>query len=250
MNTVKLSNFGIVFLRLLLILLLVGLLSFVQPAETLACSCLQPGSPSEALEESTAVFVGEVVSISHTERSDGSYTGYTFVEFNVTTVWKGSVGKTIQIGTADSGPACGYGFSVGLQYLVYSYYGLHTGICSRTSELSEAEIDLAELGEGRNPTTAIPTVMLVLPTATAAPSVTPIPPTATATPSVTPIPPTGTATPTVTPIPPTPTPTPEASENEAVWGCRQSPGSADLPIVGLMVGIAWFGLRKRRPDGR
>ena len=202
MNIFKVSIFKMVFLRLLLILLLVGVLPFVQPIETFACSCLPPLSPPEALEESAAVFVGEVVSISDFEHNDGSSSGDVAVKFSVTTVWKGPVGNTIQIRTPDHGPACGYGFSVGIQYLVYAYaYGgdqFRTSICSRTRPLSSAtETDLLELGEGRNLT-----------------------------------------------------PAPEASENEAIWGCRQSPGSADLPIVGLMVGIAWFGLRKRRPDGR
>ena len=204
MNIFKVSTFRMVFLRLLLILLLVGLLPFVQPIETFACSCLPPEPPLEALKESAAVFVGEVVSISDTEPSHGSYSGNVAAEFSVTTVWKGPVGKTIQITTPADGPACGYGFSEGIQYLVYAYGALEsrdfrTSLCSRTRPLSSAtETDLLELGEGRNPTMAAP----------------------------------------------------GASENEAVWGCRQSPGSADLPIVGLMVGIAWFGLRKRRPDGR
>ena len=210
MNIFKVSIFRMVFLRLLLILLLVGLLPFVQPIETFACSCLPPEPPLEALEESAAVFVGEVVSISDTEPTHGSYSGDVAVEFSVTTVWKGPVGKTIQIRTPWGGAACGYRFSEGIQYLVYAYaYGalesrdFRTSLCSRTRPLSSAtETDLVELGEGRKPTPATPTV------------------------------------------------TPEASENEAIWGCRQSPGSADLPIVGLMVGIAWFGLRKRRPDGR
>ena len=238
MNTFKLSNFGAVFLRLLLMFLLGGLLLMAHPSKASACSCHWPGPfPLEFLGDSAVVFLGEVVSISPVERlvlirdnsGKGNHTTFVTVdydvEFDVETVWKGRVGETIHIMTAGHEISCGYRFSAG-QYVVYSGDGLRTGLCSGTTELSEAEWILAELGEGRAPesATASPTKIPVLPTATLIPA--------------------------TTPVPPIGTPTPEASENETGGGCSQSPGSADLPIVGLMVGIAWFGLRKRRPDGR
>ena len=43
----------------------------VSVAETYACSCVQPGSPSEELNNSSAVFSGKVVEI-----VDGNKTAY------------------------------------------------------------------------------------------------------------------------------------------------------------------------------
>ena len=46
--------------------LLVGVLWFFGNTEQVyACSCVQPGSPSEELEKFSAVFAGRVVSVQH-----------------------------------------------------------------------------------------------------------------------------------------------------------------------------------------
>ena len=250
MNTLKFPIFGIVFFRLFVIFLLGGLLLMMFPSKVFGCSCAQP-SLSEEIEGASVVFVGEAVAESRSESTTSGSVTYTF---DVKRSWKGNVGETIDIYTPDLGICSRYMFSLGYTYLVIAngdWYPLPSvSACSFNTVgvtwPADAERIADLIGEGIHlPTspTPVPTATPIPPTTTPTSTVTPIP--ATATPSVTPIPPTATVTPTATS-----TPAPDTSENEAIWGCRQSPGSADLPIVGLMVGIAWFGLRKRRPDGR
>jgi 5-hydroxyisourate hydrolase-like protein (transthyretin family) len=68
------------------------------------------------------------------------------VEFDVIDTFKGIEGSMVSVLTSGSGPACGYGFTQGEQYLVYAHKGRDggfvTGICSRTRKLSEAREDL------------------------------------------------------------------------------------------------------------
>ena len=47
--------------------LLVGVLWLLgnNPAQVHACSCVEPGTPSEELEKFSAVFAGKVVSVQH-----------------------------------------------------------------------------------------------------------------------------------------------------------------------------------------
>jgi hypothetical protein len=57
-------------------------------------------------------------------------------------------GATVSVTTAGSGPACGYTFKIGGQYLVYAYRpkdgsGLSVSLCSRTRPLANAAEDLA-----------------------------------------------------------------------------------------------------------
>ena len=243
------SIFDTVFLRMTLIVLLSASPFFAYPIQTNACSCAEI-SFAEETELASVVFVGEAISADPSEITTSGSVTYTF---DVELFWKGNVGETIDIYTPDAGFCGRYDFALGYSYLVVAHSvrsdvpSVHA--CSfntvHVTWPTDAEWLTDLLGEGQSPKSAtpLPTATPIPPTTTPTPTVTPIP--STPTPTVTPIPPTATATPTATS-----TPAPEASGNEAIWGCRQSPGSADLPIVGLMVGIAWFGLRKRRPNGR
>ena len=73
----------------------------------------------------------------------------TTVRFEVDSVWKGPVDETISLETARSGASCGYTFTEGLEYLVYSRDGETVNLCSRTKPLFDAAEDMAALGEGR-----------------------------------------------------------------------------------------------------
>lgn len=194
------SNMHSVAICLALIVLAIGLWLFVQPERVYACSCVQPGSPSEALTESAAVFRGKVVSIREFERDDGilSSADPTTVEFDVTNVWKGSGSQTLFLTTARSDSSCGFTFIKGGEYVVYSRDGSTVSLCSRTRPLWRAAQDLAELGPGQVP-----------------------------------------ARDTIAPMS-------DVSNNQTGGGCCLSPHTPDLPDVGLMLGIAWLGLRKRR----
>ena len=131
----------------------------VEPAH--ACSCLPPGSPSESLANSTEVFQGVVASIDIYDRGDGTWATNdpVTVKFDVSAVWKGQVGDSIEIATVRDSVSCGFEFAEGAEYIVYSYEG-STGLCSRTHEVGQAGYnDREELGPGRapDPTAATPT---------------------------------------------------------------------------------------------
>ena len=185
-----------------LIVSLIALWFLVEPEPSYACECFPPGSPSEELANSTAVFMGQVISIREFERSDNSTSGAdpTTVEFDVQTVWKGSNYGTMFLTTRRDESACGFSFRKGETYVVYSHDGSTVSLCSRTRRLSDAAADLAELGEG-----SVPVQDRVAPT-------------------------------------------PDLSEYQTGGGCGLSPNAPDLSVVGLMVGFALLGLRKK-PSG-
>ena len=195
------TNFVSTFTRMTLIgLLIIGLWLYLHPEQGYACSCPSPGSPSEELAESAAVFMGQVVSVRELERDDGKWgtEDPTTVEFKVDTVWKGSASETMYLTTSRSEVSCGFTFVESLEYVVYSRDGSTVSLCSRTRLLSEAPFDLAQLGKGQEPTQG------------------------------------------------TIAPTPDVSEYQTGGGCGLSPHTTDLSVAGVIAGIAWLGLRKRR----
>jgi hypothetical protein len=119
-------------------------LSYADPP--VACSCLKPLSPTKELKGATAVFVGEVCGI--TENRDSLS-----AEFSLEQVWKGSSQKQIIVQTSKYGSDCGIGFRMGVKYLVYAYGKdvLNVSRCSRTKEVDQAQEDLRELKEGKQP---------------------------------------------------------------------------------------------------
>ena len=143
--------------------LVMGVLWFLGNAETVhACSCVQPGTPTEELEKFSAVFAGRVVSVQHSFDPDaGSVVREnderTTVGFKVSAVWKGTVHEDMYISTPLTGGSCGFTFVEGEEYIVYagdSWYddgGYTVGICSRTALLDLAQADLDAFGEGNAP---------------------------------------------------------------------------------------------------
>ena len=134
-------------LRLAAIAVLLGLSPAVRPERAMACSCAPPASPLVALEQSAAVFSGELVSI------DG-YWG-AILTFEVSRVWKGPVEETLVLTTSSLGAGdCGYPFEAGRAYLVYADAGgdlLEVWLCRGTTPLEYAQEDLEFLGEGQIP---------------------------------------------------------------------------------------------------
>lgn len=141
--------------------LMVGVLWFFGNTEQVyACSCAQPGSPSEELEKFSAVFAGTVVSIRHSYDPDGrsvTRDDRSTIGFEVSAVWKGTVYEDMPITTPPTGGSCGFTFEEGEEYIVYAYDspyvdgGYTTGICSRTALLEQAQEDIDALGEGNAP---------------------------------------------------------------------------------------------------
>ncbi|MBI2572815.1 hypothetical protein HYV86_03070 [Candidatus Woesearchaeota archaeon] len=121
----------------------------------LACSCIQPGSPQESLDQATAVFVGKVIEIQPPILPLSS-TDPIKVTFEVSQVWKGDITQTTIVKTAQDSASCGYLFELGQEYIVYTYdYNqdgdLATGLCTRTALLSRAQQDVDALGTNTLP---------------------------------------------------------------------------------------------------
>ena len=118
----------------------------------LACTCVPPPAPTEALEEAAAVFSGKVVQIK-SHKPVGDIFGGVEVVFRVNRAWKGINKSTARVFTSSQSAACGYSFSKGHTYLVYasgnSRGRLSTSICSRTKRLKDAREDLNQLGAGK-----------------------------------------------------------------------------------------------------
>lgn len=150
----------------MVVFLLFTMFAIPQPAS--ACSCIMPGPLDIEFSQATAVFSGRVVNIKNnytpivafaekiaTTLGFDPFYFYTdrfwgnTVTFEVTNSWKLVNTTTIQVRTGNGGGDCGYGFSVGSDYLVYAGHirgeGLGTSICTRTTELSSAAEDLASL---------------------------------------------------------------------------------------------------------
>lgn len=93
-------------------LLFAGIMSF--SSQSYACSCMMPADPVTSMESSESVFAGKVTGISNDDMIN-------MVEFDVNTRWKGADASNITIETAEQSATCGYNFSLGEEYLVYTY---------------------------------------------------------------------------------------------------------------------------------
>lgn len=158
----QIKKFRGVFLMVLCALLVFMTLLTVRPQVTYACSCVVPAPPLEAMENSTAVFEGTVISIKKPSGLLQSSADPEQVTFQVGARWKGEVGEQLTLSTAQSSDSCGFEFTEGERYLVYARGeadgggekgneesgGLTTSLCSRTAEYVHAQEDLNELGPG------------------------------------------------------------------------------------------------------
>lgn len=145
-------------LMILCVLIVFMTLLTVRPQVTYACSCAVSPSPLEALDKSTAVFEGTVVSIKEKFKLMQSSADPVQVTFQVGARWKGEVGERVTVTTAQSGASCGFEFTEGERYIVYAggeeaedtggTAKLTVSLCSRTAMFSGAEEDLNELGAG------------------------------------------------------------------------------------------------------
>jgi hypothetical protein len=130
-------------------LLVVGLVALLPDCAS-ACTCAMiPGSQQQraerALDQSTAVFAGEVVDISEGEPLT--------VSFRVSQVWKGPKRETLKLTTStQEADSCAYQFSEGRKYLVYAVgRRMSVNICGETTPLSKASAHLEALGNGEAP---------------------------------------------------------------------------------------------------
>ena len=129
-----------------------------------ACMCAIEGSPEErareAIADSDAVLSGEVVDLDKpppdTEMVEGTMLSVVggggreaTVTLRVSEVWKGPEQQIVRFTTpVADGISCAHPFEEGREYLVYANgeQDLRVGGCSETKMLSEADADLALLG--------------------------------------------------------------------------------------------------------
>ncbi len=130
---------------------LLAALALPKPAH--ACSCGPVGSPAEALAEADAVFAGEVTAIRPLGHPPFrlSSADPVAVEFRVSRVWKGPMQDTQTVETEISGISCGFEFKEGRTYIVYTWGGNRTGLCTRTAPAWMAFADFVALGPGSPP---------------------------------------------------------------------------------------------------
>ena len=122
--------------------LLVTSLVALLPDHAYACSGMGfMGTPQEhvkqELEESRAVFSGEVQDI-----SKWKYGSYQTVTLRTIDVWKGPHRDTLEV---TQGNLCPYTFEEGQEYLVYADQGLSVNLFSGTTLLSDASEEVQAL---------------------------------------------------------------------------------------------------------
>jgi hypothetical protein len=136
----------------------------LQASPASACSCARPPDARTALDRSHAVFTGQVISVNETidwsefSLFSGPVMKHFEVVFEVKSAWKGVDETQVSIFTEGWAGGCGIPFQPGTKYLIYASYWeknqLETNICTRTTELVNAEEDLQALGPGSPPSKA------------------------------------------------------------------------------------------------
>lgn len=112
-----------------------------------ACSCAELLPVEQALDVSSAVFVGQVEVINNNPLMPDLKE----IKFSIRRRIKGLEEwptATVLVYTASSSATCGYNFLPGLDYLVYasgSIAKLQVGLCSRTQVLEKALAEVAQL---------------------------------------------------------------------------------------------------------
>lgn len=130
---------------------------YYSPTTSYACSCVEPGPVQDELERSSVVFSGTVIDMLDVNKNKSiqSSADPIAVQFEVEEAWKGLGQTQIIVYTERDSASCGYEFTLNKKYLVYAQEiegELKAGLCSRTTPLSSAEMDLDELGFGDKPT--------------------------------------------------------------------------------------------------
>ena len=123
------------------------------PSTAFACSCA-PLSPRDHGSNATVVFTGVVTSVAGFPRGlVCSSTSPVAVTFDVETVYKGDVRRSVTVHTVVSGASCGYTFEAGKRYTVFPRMAqgkLDAGLCDGNVEGTIAASDYGLQG-GRPP---------------------------------------------------------------------------------------------------
>ena len=152
-----------------LVLAILGVMFLSPPDCASACMCAIEGSQEEraerAISRSDAVFSGKVVAFEKLEKPPSTtmteptmpltpFSRNAIATLRISEVWKGAEQRTIRLTTVTpflAGGSCTHHFEEGREYLVYANTrqdGLKVEDCSETKLLSNADTDLALLGNG------------------------------------------------------------------------------------------------------
>lgn len=133
------------------------------PTLARACSCAYSADGSQIIDQvshAAAAFTGTATSESIVDQT-------AFYEFEVREVFAGDVGASTTVSSSVQGPACGRGFEVGTEYLVFtSTYETHgaqwsVNSCSATTESTDnhtREAALTVYGQPRTPSPEVTSV--------------------------------------------------------------------------------------------
>ncbi|MBI5215075.1 MAG: T9SS type A sorting domain-containing protein [Ignavibacteriae bacterium] len=131
--------------HLFLLALIISVLNY----ESWACTCGERETPTIALANSNAVFIGKVINAELDTLDIPGFGELYRITFLVSAYWKGIDNDTIILRTAYDGTACGYPFYQDGSYLVYALnleFGLFTSSCSRTIDSFNMSDDIVEIG--------------------------------------------------------------------------------------------------------
>ena len=111
-----------------------------------ACTCTPIKSIKKEFLNSSSVFIGKVVSITPVKMDSSTNAIQYRVVFELKTGFKNARKKRIQVITGMDDD-CGFSFVKDNEYLVFAVGGLvlETNQCTRTKEVTEADIDILVL---------------------------------------------------------------------------------------------------------
>jgi hypothetical protein len=113
-----------------------------------ACTCAGGSAPCQQYWEASAVFIGTVIEGRRVTVNEGDYKRQmNAVRISIDEPFRGVEGAEVEVLTPIGESACGFGFRQTQRYLVYAFRSesdqkLHTGLCTRTRAISEADPDL------------------------------------------------------------------------------------------------------------
>jgi len=138
-----------------LLIVLIGLLGIwlYQAPHSIACSCIPPDPVDREFHKASAVFEGRVTDIGQ-NFAFWRTPPNTRISFEVARVWKGPTNRTITVQSSPNSASCGYEFTIGEEYLVYTHgeQPLNVTLCSLTKSLADAQNDISQLNALVTPT--------------------------------------------------------------------------------------------------
>jgi len=138
----------------LLAISFVMVIAVISPAKACVCAQPTPGTPAELAVHEQLAFASAVFEASVLSNDVGSERSET--RMHVTRVWKGDVSERLTI--VQEGGDCQFPFAERQTYIVYAARtssGFNTNLCSGTTDLPHASVDLRILGRSHSPTLLI-----------------------------------------------------------------------------------------------